>query len=115
MRMGNALMELQQPISAMEYFKKIENWKSNHELIQKVVNCEMMKKYQNGDFNLYKLFKEYVLNGRAQNAFPYKGPIERKQSKIGGLGLFATREIKRGEVLMIEKALLFLDNHKIDR
>jgi len=62
----------------MEYFKKIENWKSNHELIQKVVNCEMMKKYQNGDFNLYKLFKEYVLNGRAQNAFPYKGPIERK-------------------------------------
>jgi len=78
MRMGNALMELQQPISAMEYFKKIENWKLNHELIQKVVNCEMMKKYQNGDFNLYKLFKEYVLNGRAQNAFPYKGPIERK-------------------------------------
>ena len=99
----------------MEYFKKIENWKLSHELIQKVVNCEMMKKYQNGDFNIYKLFKEYVYKGKITNVFSFTGHLERKQSKIGGLGLFAARDIKRGEVLMIEMAMLTVNNNETER
>lgn len=63
-----------------------------------------MKRYADGKFDILKLLKDYIEGEELfENVYPFIGPIIRKQSSVGGLGLFATRDIAKGEILIIER------------
>ena len=56
------------------------------------------------------MLKEYIGGEeKFDNVYQYVAPIERKDSEIGGKGMFATKQIKRGDVVLIEKPLHFVE------
>lgn len=58
-----------------------------------------------GKFDVYEIFKRYSLERTTKGVYAFNGPYERKQSTLAGHGLFATRSIRRGEVLLLELPL----------
>ena len=72
---------------------------------------------QRGEINL-KNMEKLVLAGLSVKMGDYIGPLELKKSRCVGCaerGLFATRDIRRGEVIHVSKAAVFLSDYKLDR
>ena len=71
---------------------------------------------QRGEINL-KNIEQLVLAGFSVKMGDYIGPLELKLSRCVGCaerGLFATRDIRRGEVIHVSKAAVYLNNYKFD-
>ena len=69
---------------------------------------------QRGEVNL-KNIEQLVLAGFSVKMGDYIGPLELKQSRCVGCaerGLFATRDIRRGEVIHVSKAAVYLSDYK---
>ncbi|KAI6657546.1 TPR domain-containing protein [Oopsacas minuta] len=71
---------------------------------------------QNGEIDLKKL-DSMVLAGLSVQMADFIGPITLKKSSVTGCadrGLFATRDIRSGEVIHVSKAAVFLGEYKMD-
>ena len=71
---------------------------------------------QRGEINLRDM-EQLVLAGLSVKMGDYVGPLELRRSRCVGCaerGLFATRDIKRGEVIHVSKAAVYLSDCKLD-
>ena len=71
---------------------------------------------QHGEINLQDI-ERIVLAGLSVQMADFVGPITLKKSSFTGCaerGLFATRDIRSGEVIHVSKAAVFIRDHKMD-
>ena len=81
-------------------------------------NLEKLKKRsaesESGSYDFAKIRAGLSKSRPRVDAADYDGPTERKESKGHGFGLFATKDIPAGAVILCEKALAIVWSHEAD-
>ncbi|KAM0700092.1 hypothetical protein Q7P36_000304 [Cladosporium allicinum] len=78
---------------------------------------KLQKRFRESETGLYDFdaIKAALSKFRPRvDAADYEGPTERKESKGHGFGLFATKDIPAGAVILCEKALAIVWSHEAD-
>jgi tetratricopeptide (TPR) repeat protein len=78
---------------------------------------KLQKRFRESETGLYDF--DAIRSGLSKvrprvDAADYEGPTERKESKGHGFGLFATKDIPAGAVILCEKALAIVWSHEAD-
>ena len=82
-------------------------------LLEKVV--QRVLEERTGVYNFDELQRSSAINILNVDAANYIGPVEIRPSRLHGRGLFATENVKAGELLLCEKAFAFHNAVKLGR
>ena len=118
-RAARALYGLQRWKESMEYLKKLLSINPNNTAArQDVASCKCRLREEVGEYDFKSMLEEAVAKVPSpdMDRATYVGPIEVRdcEIKLHGRGLFTTRAVAAGELLLCEKAfaVVFADANK---
>lgn len=92
-----------------DYNKLLVNYPDNHVAEREIACCsKRMEEQKRGEFDFEAMYNAAKSTPPCLDFATYKGPIEIKQSKGRGRGVFTTKDVAAGELLLCEKAFAFV-------